>query len=285
MAPRYRCEVRLTDRSPLLAAAACFLAFGVVLLCAYAIGPIGHLDAHALEGLTSLDNSVSHTPVRLAVHSADPMPMIIILAALFAWGWSVGRRREAVAAVVLVGATNLVALGLQFALAHPRYHQALGSDQVGAAAFPSGHATSAMSIALAAVLVAPVRARVTVASIAAAYVIAVSTSLLVLDWHFPSDVLGGLLFASGAFFLAVAAMREDAARRAGVAARRARLAVSPGLGGVAVAVLAGAAVVGLSRFEELVAFARLHTASAATAVAIMAISAGLLASATLIANR
>jgi hypothetical protein len=126
---------------------------------------------------------------------------------------------------------------------------------------------------------------VTVASIAAAYVIAVSTSLLVLDWHFPSDVLGGLLFSSGAFFLTVAAMREGAARRAGAAARRARLAVSPGLSGVAVAVLAGAAVVALSRFEELLAFARLHTAAAATALVIMAISAGLVASATLIANR
>jgi hypothetical protein len=142
-----------------------------------------------------------------------------------------------------------------------------------------------MSIALAAVLIAPVRARLTVAAIAAAYVIAVSTSLLVLDWHFPSDVLGGLLFSSGVFFLVVAALREGAARRAGVAARRARLAVSPGLGGVAVAVLAGAAILALSRLEELVAFARLHTASAATALAIMAISAGLLASATLIANR
>jgi membrane-associated phospholipid phosphatase len=277
--------VRLSARSPLLAAAACFLGFGVVLVSAYFIGPIGHLDAHALEGLTSLDTSVSHTPVRLAVHSADPLPMIIVLASLFAWAWSGGRRREAVAAVVFVGATNLVALGLQFALAHPRFHPALGTDQVGAAAFPSGHATSAMSIALAAVLVAPVRARVTVASIAAAYVIAVSTSLLVLDWHFPSDVLGGLLFSSGAFFLTVAAMREGAARRAGAAARRARLAVSPGLSGVAVAVLAGAAVVALSRFEELLAFARLHTAAAATALVIMAISAGLVASATLIANR
>ncbi len=82
---------------------------------------------------------------------------------------------------------------------------------MGAEAFPSGHATSAMSIALAAVLVAPARARVVVASVAAAYVIAVATSLLVISWHFPSDVLGGLLLSSGFFFLAVAAVREGAA--------------------------------------------------------------------------
>ncbi len=86
-----------------------------------------------------------------------------------------------------------------------------------AEAYPSGHATSAMSIALAAVLVAPPRLRVAVACGAAAYVIAVSTSLLVIGWHLPSDVLGGLLITSGFFFLVVAALRVGAAGRAGAA--------------------------------------------------------------------
>ena len=48
--------------------------------------------------------------------------------------------------------------------------------------------------------------------------IAVSTSLLVLGWHFPSDVLGGLLVSSGFFFLAVAAIASGTA-----AARASRL--------------------------------------------------------------
>jgi membrane-associated phospholipid phosphatase len=276
--------MRLTARSPLLAAAACFVAFGALLACAYAVAPIGRLDATALHGLMALDNSVSDLPAHVAVHAADPLPLMAILATLFAWGWSLGRRREAVAAVALMAGANLIALMLKVALAHPRFHQVLGEQQVGAEAFPSGHATSAMSIALAAVLVAPARVRVAVASAAGAYVIAVSTSLLVLGWHFPSDVLGGLLFASGCFFLAVAAIREGAARRAGVAARRARLALSPGLGRVAAVMLAAAVLIAVSRGEELVAFARLHTVAAATALAITAISAGLVASATLIAD-
>ena len=171
------------------------------------------------------------------MHSADPLPMVVILAALLAWGWALGRRREAIAALALVAGANLIGLALKVALAHPRYHPILGADQVGADAYPSGHATSAMSIALAAVLVAPARLRVVVASGAAAYVIAVSTSLVVLGWHFPSDVLGGLLLASGFFFATVAALRVGAAGRAGAAAQRVRLALSPGLGGVAVAVL------------------------------------------------
>ncbi len=73
--------------------------------------------------------------------------------------------------------------------------------------------------------------------------------------------------------------------RAGVAAQRVRLALSPGLGGAAVAVLAAAGLVALSRADDVLAFARLHTAAAVTALAVIAVSAGLVASATLISDR
>ena len=277
--------MRATVRSPLFAAAACFLAFWVALGCAYAIAPIGRLDAIALHGLMALDNRYVERAGYLMAHSADPLPLMAMLAVLVAWGWALGRRREAVAAVGLVASANLVGLGLKVALAHPRLHSILGADQVGAEAFPSGHATSAMSIALAAVLVAPARARVVVASGAAAYVVAVATSLLVIGWHFPSDVLGGLLLSSGFYFLAVAAVREGATRRAGAVAQRAGLALSPGLGGLGVALLAGASLIALSRGEELLAFARVHTVAAGTAFALAVISTALVASATLIADR
>jgi len=277
--------MRPTIKSPLLAAAACFLAFGVVLACAYTITPIGRVDALALHGLTRLDNSVSDLPAHVAVHSADPLPLIAMLGALFAWGWAAGRRREAVGAVALVAVANLAGLGLKVALAHPRHHSILGGQQVGAEAFPSGHATTAMSIALAAVMVAPPRTRLSVGCGAAAYVIAVATSLLVLSWHFPSDVLGGLLLSTGFFFLTLAAVREGAGHRAGVVAQRARLALSPGLAGFGAALLAAAGLIALSRADELLTFARLHTVAAATALALMVISAGLVASATLIADR
>jgi membrane-associated phospholipid phosphatase len=276
--------MRLTVRSPLLASAACFIAFAAVLACAYAIAPIGRLDATALNGLRALEGPVSFPVNQVFARSADPLPVMVMLGALFAWGWVRGRRREALAAVALVAGANLTGLILQVALAHPRFYPILGSDQLGAEAYPSGHATSAMSIALAAVLVAPARLRVAVGSGATAYVIAVSTSLLVLGWHFPSDVLGGLLVASGFFFGAVAASRPIAAGRAGAAAQRVGLALSPGLGGAAIAVLAAGGLIALSRADELLAFARLHTVATLTALAIMAVSAGLVASATLISD-
>jgi membrane-associated phospholipid phosphatase len=277
--------MRMTVRSPLFAAAACFLAFWAVLGCAYAIAPLGSLDAIALHGLTALDHPVVDRVGYVVAHSVDPLPLTTMLAVLFAWGWALGRRREALGAVGLVAGANLAGLILKLALAHPRVYPVLGTNQVGADAFPSGHATSAMSIALAAVLVAPVRVRVAVASASAAYVVAVATSLLVLSWHFPSDVLGGLLLASGFFFLAVAALREGAARRVGAVAHRTGLALSPELGGIGVALLVGASLIALSRADDLLAFARVHTVAAGTALALALISAALVASATLIADR
>jgi membrane-associated phospholipid phosphatase len=272
--------MRLTARSPLRAAAACFLAFAAVLAGAYAIAPIARLDAIALHGLRALDGPLSN-PI---AHSADPLSLTVMLAALLAWGLALGRRREVLAAIALVVGANLTGLILQLALAHPRFHPVLGADQLDAEAYPSGHATSAMSLALAAVLVAPARLRVAVASASATYVIAVSTSLLVLGWHFPSDVLGGLLVSSFFFFVAVAAIRAGAAGRAGVAAQKVGLALTPGLGGTAIAATAAAGLLALSQFEELIAFARLHTVATVTALAIMAVSAGLVASATLISD-
>ena len=270
-------------RSPLLAAAACFLGFAAVLACAYGIAPIGRLDANALHWMRGLDGGPPSSPIVLELtHSADPRPLMLALAVLFAWGWAMGRRPEALGAVALVAGANLTALILQVALAHPRYHSILGSNQVGAEAYPSGHATGATSIALAAVLVAPARLRVAVAFGAAAYVIAVSASLMMLGWHFPSDVLGGVLVSSGFFLLTVAAIRVSTAVRAGVAAHRDRLGLWLGLGGAGVAAAAAASLIAR---DELVEFARLHTGATVTAVAIMAVSAALVASTALKSDR
>lgn len=277
--------MRSTTR-PLLAAALCWIAFVVVLGLAYGVGPVGRLDANALHGLMSLNKPFFDSIGNLIVHSVDPLPLMAMLALLSLWAWTRGRRREAIAAVAMVAAANVTALLLQAVLAHPRFYSILGTNQVGAEAYPSGHATSAMSIALAAVLVAPERMRVAVASGAAAYAFAVSISLLVLSWHLPSDVVGGLLVASAFFFCAVAAIRTRASRpirdraRPGVG-----LPLSPTFGGIALGLLVGAFVVALFQTEELVVFARLHTTATATALTIMAVSTGLVASAASIAHR
>jgi hypothetical protein len=55
--------------------------------------------------------------------------------------------------------------------------------------------------------VASPRLRPLVAALGAAFAVAVSYSFLSLDWHYPSDVLGGYLVSASWMGLAVAALR------------------------------------------------------------------------------
>src|SRR5204863_3674731 len=91
-------------------------------------------------------------------------------------------------------------------LAHPRTAEWLGDSQVAAASWPSGHATAAMTVALCAVLVAPAALRPLAAVAGSLFALAVSFSILVQHWHFPSDVVGGYLVAATWGLLAVAAL-------------------------------------------------------------------------------
>jgi membrane-associated phospholipid phosphatase len=259
------------------------VAFVLLLGCAYMVGPGGRLDAIALHGLGTLRGSWTDPVAQLATHLADPLPLLAMLAGLVAWGWATGRRREAVAAVALVAGASVTTQVLKVALAHPRIQPVLGPYQLGPEAFPSGHATAAMSIGLAAVLVAPIRFRAMVAVAATTYVIAASTSLLILGWHFPSDVLGGLLVASAFFFGTVAALQAAGPRRVGLPGR-ARLTATPPIREAALVALAGIGVFAVLRADDLLSFARLHTVAAATALAIILASAGLLIPATLVAD-
>ena len=112
-----------------------------------------------------------------------------------------------VAAVVVVAGANLTTQVLKVALAHPRYQPILGAHQLGSIAFPSGHTTAATSIAVAFALVVPRRLQPAAAVLGAGLVFAVGCSVIVLNWHYPSDVLGGILVAAGWGFAALAGLR------------------------------------------------------------------------------
>jgi membrane-associated phospholipid phosphatase len=276
--------MRAGVRLPALAALVCGTALIVLLGAAYAVAPLARLDALALHGLQAL-NGPAATPLCTAIaHSADPLWLALTLAALMAMGWAAGRRRAALAAGLAVVSANVATQVLKIVLSHPRFHPLLGTHQIDAAAFPSGHATAAMSIALGAVIVSPPRLRLTVAPIAAAYALAVCVSVLVLAWHFPSDVLGGMLVAAGFTFASVAAVRAIAGRRSdatpGHSLQIPAISRQLLIGGATLA-----AVVLLARVDDLVAFARAHTGGAAVLAALVGACTALLAGASLIADR
>ena len=62
--------------------------------------------------------------------------------------------------------------------------------------WPSGHVTAAMAVALGGVIAAPRSLRPAAAATGTVLAVGVSYSVLLLSWHLPSDVLGGLLLAA-----------------------------------------------------------------------------------------
>jgi membrane-associated phospholipid phosphatase len=272
-------------RVPAIAAASCVVAFGLVLVAAYAVSLGGHADTMALDGFIALRGPFA-TPIAVAAsHLADPAPVAMITLALAAFGWAFGRTRQAVAALALVPLSIVTAEALKLVLAHARDYGLTANAHIGAAAFPSGHATAAMAIALAAVLVVPRRIRPVVAAGAAVYAIAVSTSLLILAWHYPSDVFGGMLVASFYFCAAVAALRLLPARRAQGAEAPALAGMPRGWHGVLAAAAVFAGVVLIARAGDATAYAADHTLATITALAIAGCSAALVAGAGLLSDR
>jgi membrane-associated phospholipid phosphatase len=193
-------------KAPLAAWIGCAAALVLLALVAYGIDAAQRADASLLTRFMARDESFGSLAEVIA-HCADPLPLLVLLIGACAIALWRGRPLEAVAAIVVVAGANLTTQVLKVALAHPRYQSVLGPDQLGPVAFPSGHATAATSIAIAYALVVPRQWRLLVAAIGATFVLAVGCSIMVLAWHFPSDVLGGVLVAGGWGFAALAVLR------------------------------------------------------------------------------
>lgn len=199
-------------RGPVAAWLACAGALVLLTLVAYGVGHAQRLDATALSDLSAPPGSTTASLAEAIAFLADPLPLLLMLAALCALALRRGRPVDAAAAVVVVVGANLTTQILKMLLAHPRYQPVLGWDQINAVAFPSGHATAAASIAVAFALVVPRSWRGGAVAIGTGFVLAVGCSVVALGWHFPSDVAGGVLVAFGWGF-AVVALRRIATPR------------------------------------------------------------------------
>jgi membrane-associated phospholipid phosphatase len=280
--------------APLLGTGACALAFLVLLALAYGSGTARRLDATALQGFVGLQR-----PLFIRIGDlGDAVPIAVAGALLAAIALVRSRPRTALAVLFLVGATSISSQVLKAVLAYPRFTANLAEVQPAPETFPSGHATATMTIAFAAILVAPRHLRPLVAFVGWAFALAVSFSVVALGWHFPSDVVGGFLLATGWTLIAVAALQAAADRwpertgrtRAAAAVREGVDQVAAiGLTAVALAavILAGLAsvVVLATRSSDVVSYAQDHTAFVAVAVAIAASAVAVLGGVTVVLRR
>jgi membrane-associated phospholipid phosphatase len=164
-------------------------------------------DAVALYEFTTLNGPSVQSPLRFLLHLLDPSLFILWAIALVAVALAGERPRSAAAVAAVLALAPFTSEQLKPLLAH--HHDTFNFVTVNAASWPSGHATAAMALVLCAVLVAPRRLRPLAAVLGGAFVLAVSVALLVLAWHMPSDVVGGILVASAWMALAVAALRAS----------------------------------------------------------------------------
>src|SRR4051794_14757415 len=114
--------------APLLAAGACFAAFGLLAYAAYSVAPIEHLDLRVFLHFQLGDPS-GHVLANLLVHLGDLGPLLVMMAAVAALGFHFGRRREVVAATAVVVGANLMTQVLKIALEHSRSGGSGGGSQ------------------------------------------------------------------------------------------------------------------------------------------------------------
>jgi membrane-associated phospholipid phosphatase len=276
---QYRDRVTVRPRTLLLACGACLLGLALTGVLAYA-SPVAHVrDAATLRGFVALNGPEVTGPATAIAHLAGPLPFALLGLALAALAAARGRPRVALAILAILLGASVTAEALKPLLAHPRFAEWLGAGQIRAASWPSGHATAAMALGLCGVLAAPRRWRPLAAALGGGFAIAVAYAVLVLAWHFPSDVIGGFLVAATWALGVLAALAALERRRPSRAAAEPAAGMVPALAPLAVAAAAGAAAVAVAaaRPEAARAFALAHPTSVVGAAAIAGAAAALAA--------
>jgi undecaprenyl-diphosphatase len=181
----------------------CVVGFVVVLALAYWVGPAERLDRSVLDALSTPTDTLANEVAYVGFRVVDTIPVWVVAAAIAALialaQWRLG---DAVLAVALVAGTGGLVLALKALLANPRYQPVpVGSDVFPwEDAFPSGHSAGSLAMSLAFLTVVPPSWRRPTAATGIAFTLFISLGVLILNYHYPSDVLGGWLLAAGWWF-------------------------------------------------------------------------------------
>jgi len=246
---------------------------GLVWVAAF-LTPIGErIDRAVLTAFLNTGALPIRPRIQTVEYLADPRPFLVI--GLVITAVALIRRRMLTAALVpvILFAANATTQALQ--VLAPR----LAERADNGLAWPSGHATAAMSLALCAVLVASPRLRPAAAALGAGYAVAVGYAKVALGDHLPSDVIGGYLIAASFTLLGAAALTALRGSHPSESTRPIRTTVpfaAPALGALAVIAIAVVAVLAKNPDSgELVQHAPGLAAGASIAALGVALIAGL----------
>lgn len=185
----------------------CVAGFALVLTFAYWVGPLERLDRNVLDAVSTSTDAFANHVAYVGFQVVDFRPFwvlvgaITVLIALAQW-----RLRDAVLAAALVAGTGGLVLALKALLANPRYQPVpIGSDAYPwEEAFPSGHSAGSLAFSLAFLTVVPPAWQRPTAVAGIVFTLYISLGTVVLNYHYPGDVLGGWLLAAGWWFALLA---------------------------------------------------------------------------------
>lgn len=153
------------------------------------------LDGRTLSALRPLDTPDTTEGWVALTKLGSPAAYLQFCLALMLVAAVRGRRRWVLLVPLTMVASELTAQAIKQLLAAPRPDVAMSSS-IGDAAWPSGHSTAAMTVALLAVLIAPRRMRPTVAVLGALGALGVGLGMVAIGAHYPTDIFGGYLCAA-----------------------------------------------------------------------------------------
>lgn len=206
---------RLLARRRMVAGIIAVAVAGIVVLGVHYAGDYrpGWVD-HAIDARIQRHLRSHLDTLHNVVNLADPISIVACCAVLAAVFFFTGRRRAA--ALAIVGPP--VAVGFTDLVLKPLIGRRLGDEL----AFPSGHTTAAVSVALVIVVVLlgpsrprwPAALRWVAAALAVAVAAVVAVALVGSGYHYATDTLGGFCVATAvvptvAWLIDVVAHRDD----------------------------------------------------------------------------
>jgi membrane-associated phospholipid phosphatase len=252
---------------PLVIAALCSVLAAGVYVAAVHVPAVQAADLHTLEGFIGLWRLPGAGHVHWLVDLFDPLPFAVLVIGVLAAATLMRRPRIGLLAAGAMIAANVTSQVLKVLLATQRDFPP--GHYLGPEAWPSGHSTAVMSFALALVLIAPPHRRRLAAALGGVLTVTTVYGILIMGWHYPSDVVGGLLVATAWASLAAVPLR----------AREPVSPSAPVLAGCVLVVAASLAVI--SRPFAAAAYAEANTTfvfgALAIAVAALVLSGSVLA--------
>lgn len=185
----------------------CVAGFATVLVFAYWVGPLERLDRTVLDALSTHVDTLPNQVAYVGFQVVNTKPVWVLVGAIAVLIALVQRRlADAVFAAALIAGAGGLDLALKALLANPRYQPIpLGSDAYPwKDAFPSGHSAGSLAMSLAFLSVVPLSWRRPTAVVGVAFTLYISFGVLVLNYHYPSDVLAGWLLTAGWWFALLA---------------------------------------------------------------------------------